>query len=203
MSLAETLNRFDRTNGGIPMKKIPMRAFVLLTCVLSILAPAASAVAEDATGVDAHAAFDRLKAMEGTWVGSAHGDDAEAEGNEEHNNSKHVFAVSAAGTVVMETMMPGTEHEMINMYHLDGDELVLTHYCAGGNQPTMRLDRAHSSADALSFDFTGGTNLDPAKDVHIHSAKILFEGNGQVQSNWYSYSGGEQAGEMSITLARQ
>ena len=35
---------------------------------------------------------------------------------------------------------------MINMYHMDGDDLVLTHYCAGGNQPTMKLNTENSSA---------------------------------------------------------
>ena len=53
----------------------------------------------------------------------------------------HEFKTSAAGTVVMETMNPGTGHEMINMYHVDGDDLLLTHYCAGNNQPRMRLNR--------------------------------------------------------------
>ncbi len=49
---------------------------------------------------------------------------------------------------------------MINMYHLDGDDLVLTHYCAGGNQPHMKLDRASATSGKLQFDFIGGTNLD-------------------------------------------
>ncbi len=47
---------------------------------------------------------------------------------------------TADGTVVMETMDSGNpDHEMINMYHLGGNEFVLTHYCAGNNQPIMRL----------------------------------------------------------------
>lgn len=40
-------------------------------------------------------------------------------------------------------MQPGTDHEMINMDHLDCEDLVLTRYRAGGNQPRMRLDRAN------------------------------------------------------------
>ncbi len=96
----------------------------------------------------------------------------------------HEIVVSAAGTVVMETMQPGTDHEMINMYHLDGDELVLTHYCAGGNQPRMRLDRAVSSAERLVFEFAGGTNLDPAVDEHIHEAEVAITGKDRIDSRW-------------------
>jgi len=190
------------TKGGLIMKKTSLLAFVLLTGALVILGPA-TAMAESAAGTDANAAFERLKSMEGTWTGSAQGEGEAAEEDEGHGGEvKHVFAVSAAGTVVMETMMPGTDHEMINMYHLDGEELVLTHYCAGGNQPTMRMNRAASTADSLSFDFTGGSNLNPAKDPHIHSAKIVFKEGGKVQSNWFAYNAGEEAGQMSFNLAR-
>lgn len=51
------------------------------------------------------------------------------------------FALTSSGSAVRETMFPGTPHEMINMYALDGNSLVLTHYCAGGNQPRMRAER--------------------------------------------------------------
>ncbi len=79
---------------------------------------------------------------------------------------------------------------------------MLTHYCAGGNQPTMRLDREASTAERLVFDFTGGTNLDPAVDQHIHSAEIQLGGDGKVESIWTAWAGGEPAGVMTFHLAR-
>lgn len=57
------------------------------------------------------------------------------------------YAVTAGGHSVREVMFPGEPHEMVNMYSLDGNSLVMTHYCAAGNQPRMR---------ALSF---GGRHL--------------------------------------------
>ncbi len=114
----------------------------------------------------------------------------------------HEIQVSAAGTVVMETMNPGTEHEMINMYHLDNDDLVLTHYCAGGNQPTMRLDRDASTAERLVFDFTGGTNLDPATDHFIHDMELGIHADGKVESTWNSWGDGAKAATMVFHLTR-
>lgn len=153
--------------------------------------------------VETQTAFDRLKTLAGTWNGTPEGQGEAAEAEAEHKGEVvHEFRVSAAGTVVMETMMPGTDHEMINMYYVDGDDLVLTHYCAGGNQPRMRLDRDQSTAEKLVFDFAGGSNLDPAVDGHIHAAKITWVDDDHLESVWIPHAGGKQAGSMTFHLAR-
>jgi hypothetical protein len=147
-------------------------------------------------------AFATLKGMAGTWHATpeATGGEAAAEA-ETAPEGTFEFEVSAAGTVVMETMAPGTEHEMINMYFQDGDDLVVTHYCAGGNQPTMRLDREASTAERMIFDFTGGTNI-PEDGHYIHDIEIAIHGAGKVESIWKSWSSGEPAGGMTFHLAR-
>jgi hypothetical protein len=178
-----------------------MRALlqVALICVVFLAATSPGL----AGGLEAQTAFDELKSLAGTWRGKPEGEGVEAEAEAEKVDEViHEFRVSAAGTVVMETMGPGTDHEMINMYHVDGDDLVLTHYCAGGNQPTMRLDREKSTVAKLVFDFTGGTNLDPAVDAHIHSAEIKLGDPKKLESIWESYAGGKKAGTMTFHLAR-
>ncbi len=151
--------------------------------------------------LEAGAVFEQLKALEGTWQGKPEGEGAAGE-EQPPTKVTHVFQVSAAGTVVMETMMPGTDHEMINMYHLDGEDLVLTHYCAGGNQPQMRLNRQTSTASTLNFDFAGGTNLDPATDGHIHAGQLVLKEGDQIDSVWVGYNEGKPAGTMTFHLAR-
>ncbi len=165
--------------------------------------PAAMAETVTAETVTAEGVFDQLKDLEGRWTGTAkgHGEEAEAEA-ELAGEAVHEFRVSANGTVVMETMAPGTPHEMINMYHIDGDDLVLTHYCAGGNQPTMQLDPTRSSSEKLVFDFTGGTNLDPEVDPHIHSAEVTLLGEDKLESAWMGRAGGKDTGEMIFHLTR-
>ena len=180
----------DRVSRRRPSKSA---VCLLSTLLLACLGTAASA----GENGPAQAAFERLKALEGTWHGEAAAKDLPA------MPISHVFRVSAAGTVVMETMDPGSpDHEMINMYHLDGDELVLTHYCAGNNQPTMRLARPLAAADTMRFDFTGGTNLDPAKDEHIHAAQLVFLDADTLESSWTGYKDGRENGTMRITLKR-
>jgi hypothetical protein len=156
-----------------------------------------------ASNLTAQQAFDQLKSLEGTWKGAYQGAGEEVEvGEEASGPAVHEIQVSAAGTVVMETMGPGTEHEMINMYHLDGDNLMVTHYCAGGNQPRMRLDLDHSSSDELVFAFVDGTNMDATTDHYIGSATIQIVDADHIESVWHAYSGADQTDTMAFHLAR-
>jgi hypothetical protein len=150
----------------------------------------------DEKGIDAKAAFARLKGLAGEWKAQADG------GGHPPEEGKIIYRVTSAGSVVMETLFAGTDHEMITMYHLDGDDLRLTHYCAAQNQPHLKLDKAGSTPDTLVFAFDGGTNLNPAKDPHMHSGRITFRDAGRVESEWDGYMGGEKKHTAKIVLTR-
>jgi hypothetical protein len=93
------------------------------------------------------------------------------------------YRQSGGGSVVIETLFPGSSHEMITMYTVDGNNLVASHYCAMGNQPAMKLDLAASTADKLVFNFV---NVRGKKGDHIHDGWIRFVGANQVQAQWNS-----------------
>src|SRR5436190_790475 len=72
-------------------------------------------------------ALEKIKALAGDWVLA-----------EKPNDPPYcTYRVVSGGTAVMEDLMPDGEN-MITMYHLDGDALVMTHYCGLGNQPKMK-----------------------------------------------------------------
>jgi hypothetical protein len=154
---------------------------------------AMDSIADDKAGVDARAAFARLKTLEGQWKVASDGN---------HDGAKIIYKVTAAGSALMETSFPGTDHEMITMYHLDGDDLRMTHYCAAGNQPRLKLDREASKPDLYSFVFDGGTNLNPAKDMHIHSLRIKFLDGGKVEADWEGYMDGKACHATKFALSR-
>ncbi|HBL27417.1 MAG TPA: hypothetical protein DD490_11335 [Acidobacteria bacterium] len=165
-------------------------ALVWLLPLALLAAPALRADEVAASKVDGRAAFEAIKKLAGSWKETPRdGMDGETR-----------FRVTAAGHTVEEVMFPGTDHEMVNMYHLIGEELVLTHYCAGGNQPEMKLDTAASKPGDLVFVFTGGANIDPAKDGHIHGARLVIEG-GRLREEWSSWNEGKDAGKMVFDMA--
>jgi hypothetical protein len=122
----------------------------------------------------ANAVFEKLKGLAGTWDASMVTADGE--------KTKVIYAVSANGTVVQETSFAGSPHEMITMYTVDGDSIVATHYCAGDNQPTLRLDAAKSKGDELVFDFVNvrGKNT----KGHINGLTMKFGADGKVEEAW-------------------
>src|SRR5206468_2071715 len=92
------------------------------------------------------------------------------------------FKVTSAGSAVQETYFPGTDHEMVNMYALDGDKLLMTHYCAMGNQPRLKL--ASSNNGAMKFEFQDATNL-PSKDATcMNSMELKIDGPDQISEKW-------------------
>lgn len=162
-------------------------------------------------GVDARATFARLKTLAGTWKVEldATGKAADFKKSVKKHDEAHgghesvIFKLTGGGSALVETQLPGAQHEMVSVYHLDGDDLRMTHYCAAGNQPRMKLDRAKSRPDHLVFTFDGGTNLDPQKDMHIHGLEITFHADGRVTSAWEGYVGGKPFGTTSFVMTRQ
>ncbi len=164
-----------------------------IAAALAVAQAASSAGAPAAQG-QARPAFERLKSLAGDWVGTGETPDGPP--------VRVVYRVTGAGSALVETLFPATEHEMVTVYHLDGPDLVLTHYCAAGNQPHMKLNVAASAADRLVFDFGGGTNLDPAVDQHMHSATFAFADENHIEVEWRSFAKGQPSGTHRFKLTR-
>jgi hypothetical protein len=165
----------------------------LLTLVLALASMALAADAPTKT-----TPLDRLKALEGTWTGIAAWDEGGQKGT---GDVTVVYKVTAAGSAVQEVLFPGTPHEMVTMYHMDGGDLVLTHYCAAGNQPRMKLQET-KDPNVLSFSFAGGSNMKES-DRHMHAAKITLGDAGHVKGVWTSVQDGKSVGEASFDLTRK
>ena len=128
------------------------------------------------------AALEKLKALAGDWV----------EIEPKMGPAGHVaesYRVTGAGSALVSTLAPGTPHEMVSVYHRDGNDLVMTHYCAAQNQPRLRTKTVTGNVIAMEFD--GGTNVDPAKDVHIHAVKIELLGPDEIRETWIGWKGGK------------
>ena len=99
--------------------------------------------------VDGPALFERLKGLVGEWQGQWE------PGSVPTTVS---YALTGNGSVVVEDYVVG-ETTMATLYHLDGDDLMLTHYCSAGNQPRMRVSSVSGDRRRIEFDAIDVTNL--------------------------------------------
>ena len=121
-------------------------------------------------------AFEKMKGLAGEWQAKT------ADGKIHHASYKLV----AGGTCLEETFRMGDDdsHAMVTMYHLDGDNLMLTHYCIANNQPRMRATKISDDLKEITFDFVDATNLPDPNAGHMYKAVFNFHDDGRFDSAW-------------------
>ncbi len=135
--------------------------------------------------------FDKLKALAGNWEGKA------TDGKPVHISYK----VVSGGSAVMESIAETPGNEMVTLYHLDGDRLMMTHYCTAGNQPRMKAD-ATSSPSAIKFTLVDVTNLSAPDAGHMQAHSIMWKDADHVTQHWTWREKGQDKTET-FELARQ
>jgi len=137
--------------------------------------------------------FDKIKSLSGDWISTSG----------EHKG-KVTFSISviAGGSAVVEREFPGMPHEMITVYHLDGDNVMLNHYCMLGNQPRMKA-KLGGNENTILFNFAGITNLASKDDAHMHEGKMIFVDKDTIKSTWVLFKDGKAAEEHTFELARK
>jgi hypothetical protein len=140
-----------------------------------------------ATPTRVHASSSQDKAMLGRIAGLA--GEWQTSTTEGEADVGAVFTVSSGGSVVREVMFPGQDHEMTNMYHMDGGKLVVTHYCAAGNQPRMVATAARETDEGVVYDFEFDrvSNLRPEHDQYMGKMTLTILRDGGVRQDWQSY----------------
>src|SRR3954453_2954755 len=129
-----------------------------------------------------NANLEKMKKLAGTWLA------ADKDGKPT-DQVVSVIRVTAGGSAVHETLFPGQPLEMISVYTADGPDLVMTHYCVLGNQPRMKAD-PKSPPNQIVFRFAGGTNLNPAKDKHMHEATLTIAGDDRIEVSGTGWENG-------------
>lgn len=142
----------------------------------------------------ARAAFERFKKLSGSWEGKS------TRGWAEVNN----YRVIAQGSVVMGTSFDAHPNEtMVTMFHLDGDRLMLTHYCVAKNQPRMVATEISADGAEVTFEFLDGTNMYSRDKGHMDKAVFRFKSADEFTSQWTWYQDGQESWMEEIRNTRQ
>lgn len=149
--------------------------------------------AEAAAPSEAQKSFTVLKALAGLWEGRATIVPPQPEIKD--GDIMHVsLRVTSRGNAMVHEMFGGSrpkdptaEDNPITMLYLDGDRLMLTHYCDAGNRPRM-VARVSPDGKKVEFDF-----LDVAgstKYGHMdHAVFTIIDNNHHVEEWTYLMPG--------------
>jgi hypothetical protein len=107
------------------------------------------------------------------------------------------YRLTARDSVLLETWMPGTSAETITAYHRDGQRVMLTHYCAQGNQPRLRL--ASVDDGALVFRRFDATNLQ--RDAAA-LAELVLDLDGETLTRTDVYAQGDEEDRTTLVFVR-
>lgn len=145
-----------------------MKTSRLLPCVLvlAVLVPS-SVYAQTDDGY--RSAWEQLKRLAGTW-------DSYRVGGEDRTQTIS-YHVTSGGSVVFEEFLgdtPDGVRAMATAYHMDGDDVVATHYCGAGNQPRMRSASYDPERRVLRLDFWDVTDLKSPDAYHTRQIELFF-----------------------------
>lgn len=147
-----------------------------------------TAMAAQTASNSATAGFDALKSLAGEWEGKAdmHGQEMPATTS---------FRVVADGSAILNIIAQGTPHEMVTMFHMDGGDLLATHYCAAHNQPRLRL--TSTDPKVLDFDFKDATNLASSSAGHMAHVKFtIVDANHHIEEWTFVDNGKTEVGRF-------
>ncbi len=155
-----------------------MKAIRIAITLLFVLATTAAFAASAA-----QTSFEELKALDGSWEGTVkNGQPVEVS-----------YKVTSNGTALM-SEIKGKEN-MISMFNLDGDRLLMTHYCAVGNQPRM-VASASPDGKTFTFAFLDATNLATPDAAHMARLVIAMPDANHHTEEWVYNDHGKEMKEV-------
>lgn len=135
------------------------------------------------------AAFERLISLVGEWEGTANGASVKA-----------TYTLVSGGTALMERLQPSNEAEMLTLYTLDGDHLLVTHYCSSGNQPQMKTAAISDLNGVLTFKVYQVTGLKSVDEGHMTALTLTMPDKDHFTQEWtYKEKGHEQPALFKFT----
>lgn len=144
------------------------------------------------------AAFDKLRALTGDWEGTY----AWSGARTSTGKMDARYYATGNNSALVENLTVDSTPSMTTVYHLDGSDLRMTHFCAAQNQPRLKATAFGSDPNSITFSFVDITNLRSADAGHVHGFEIQFLAPDHITLRFHFLGGGKQSDEL-IDLKRK
>ncbi len=166
--------------------------------------PKSAAGAPEAVIYDAASAMAFLTTTSGEWHPGTGGQHQHGGAAAPVGSPANIVSVKtkALGSAVVHTYRAGTPGEMETVFHMDGDQLLLTHYCALQNAPVLKFVKSDKPGE-LKFVFHGGTNFDAKVDAHLHESTFQVMDKDTIEQRSTVFANGVANPELKAVLHRR
>jgi hypothetical protein len=139
-----------------------------------VLGCAATLAALSAEETESSKALSQIKALTGNWNGTVQW----TGGRNDSGSMNATYYVTGNGSAVVENLTNETTPVMTSVYHLDGRDLRMTHFCGAQNQPRLKARHIDLDHGSIDFEFVDATNLRSPDAPHVHGLEIrLIDAN--------------------------
>ena len=114
------------------------------------------------------AAFDRLRTLTGSWEGTF----AWSGGPNTSGKMGAQYYTTGNGSALVENLTEDGAPVMTSVYHLDGADLRMTHFCAAQNQPRLKATAFDRDNSEITFSFVDITNLRSPTAGHVQGLDV-------------------------------
>jgi hypothetical protein len=167
----------------------PYLPFVLLS--LSVVALSET---RDGTGA---AGLEQIRTLAGDWEGTFEWTGARSGAGK----MSATYSLTGNGSAVVEDLAVDGVRSMTSVYHLDGADLRMTHYCGAQNQPRLKARKIDITRGAIEFAFVDATNLRSPDSPHVHGFEMRFLDRDHILLTFLFQGDGKSSRER-IQLAR-
>jgi hypothetical protein len=102
---------------------------------------------------------------------------------------------------VVEHLLMNGIPSMTTVYHLDREDLRMTHYCAARNQPRLKASRIDHEGGVAEFAFVDVTNLSSAQAGYVEHFEIRLVRSDHIVLR-FVFGRGERRAIETISLRR-
>src|SRR5262249_2096345 len=78
------------------------------------------------------------------------------------------------GSALVENLIMGDVPAMTSVYHLDGADLRMTHYCGARNQPRLKATRIDEATATAEFALVDVTGVGPSNPGYVQPVFLQF-----------------------------
>jgi len=138
------------------------------------------------------AAFDKLRALSGEWEGTF----AWSGARNSTGKMDAQYYTTGNGSALVENLKVDGAPVMTSVYHLDGADLRMTHFCAAQNQPRFKATEFSPENSEVTFSFQDITNLRSPTAGHVQRLEVRFLAPDHITLQFHFLGDGKESAEL-------